>query len=94
MEVLYNDINWTKIEEYVNRGIIGIEPFDPAQLNPNSYNVRLHNTLKVYKNSVLDSREKNETIDIIIPEEGMLLRPGTLYLGRTVEYTSTKPISA
>ena len=27
---------------------IGIDPYDPAQLNPNSYNLRLHNELLVY----------------------------------------------
>lgn len=43
----------------------------------------------VYKNSVLDMKEPNLTEKIIIPEEGLQLKPGKLYLGRTVEYTKT-----
>jgi dCTP deaminase len=31
----------------------------------------------------------NKTKKIIIPEEGLILEPGKLYLGRTVEYTKT-----
>lgn len=68
---------------------IQIEPFDEKFLNPNSYNLRLHNELLVYENSVLDMKKLNRTKSIIIPEEGMVLEPGRLYLGRTYEYTKT-----
>lgn len=37
----------------------------------------------------LDSKKENETIEIIIPEEGYILEPGILYLGETEEYTET-----
>ena len=30
-----------------------IEPFNENQINPNSYNLRLHNELMVYENSPL-----------------------------------------
>jgi len=66
-----------------------IRPFYDAQLGPNSYNLRLHNELMIYKDSVLDMKKKHETEKLIIPEEGFILQPGTLYLARTVEYTST-----
>jgi dCTP deaminase len=36
------------ISEAVKKGEIVIEPFNPAQLNPNSYNVRLSDELGVY----------------------------------------------
>ncbi|MEZ6066809.1 MAG: hypothetical protein R3B90_14140 [Planctomycetaceae bacterium] len=38
---------------------IVIEPFNAAQLNPNSYNLRLHNELLVYEEIVLDMRRPN-----------------------------------
>lgn len=66
---------------------IHIEPFNESQLNPNSYNLRLHNELLVYEESILDMKKENKAKSIIIPPEGLLLEPGKLYLGRTVEYT-------
>ena len=35
-------------------------------------------------------KKPNETKEIIISEEGFKLEPNQLYLGRTLEYTSTK----
>ena len=69
---------------------IVIEPFDEKQLNPNSYNVRLHNTLMTYTDDVLDMKKPLHTNTITIPESGLLLNPKTLYLGRTLEYTRTE----
>ena len=37
----------------------------------------------------LDMRKENHTRKIEIPEEGFILYPGILYLGRTVEFTET-----
>lgn len=68
---------------------ISIEPFNEDQLNPNSYNLRLHNELLVYQNSVLDMKKENGVDQLTIPPEGLVLEPHRLYLGRTVEYTST-----
>ncbi|KKP29661.1 MAG: Deoxycytidine triphosphate deaminase [candidate division TM6 bacterium GW2011_GWF2_30_66] len=68
---------------------ISIEPFCESQLNPNSYNLRLNNELLVYKNKNLDMKKINEVEKIIIPENGIIIEPGKLYLGRTYEYTKT-----
>lgn len=68
---------------------IVIEPFEDKQLNPNSYNLRLHNELLVYEDRVLDMKKEHKTKRLIIPPEGLLLETGKLYLGRTLEYTST-----
>jgi dCTP deaminase len=68
---------------------IVIEPFEDKQLNPNSYNLRLHNELLVYEDSMLDMKKEHKTKKIIIPEEGLLLETSKLYLGRTLEYTRT-----
>jgi dCTP deaminase len=69
---------------------IFIEPYDPKQLNPNSYNLRLHNELLVYDNPVLDMKVPNPASRMEIPEEGLLLETGKLYLGRTMEFTRTE----
>jgi dCTP deaminase len=66
-----------------------IQPFSEKQLNPNSYNLSLHNKLLVYDEDVLDMKRPNDYIELTIPEEGLILQPGRLYLGRTVEYTET-----
>lgn len=68
---------------------IFITPFNPSQLSPNSYNLRLHNELVVYEDAVLDMKVKPTVRNITIPEEGIILEPGTLYLARTVEHTKT-----
>ncbi len=71
-------------------GDIVIDPYDSKLVNPNSYNLRLHNELVVYRNETLDMKVPSETETLIIPPEGMLLKPGRLYLGRTLEYTETR----
>ncbi|UTW60755.1 dCTP deaminase [bacterium SCSIO 12741] len=69
---------------------IFIEPYREEQLNPNSYNLRLHDRLLVYDTDVLDMKSPNATKELIIPEDGLVLQPGKLYLGRTIEYTRTE----
>lgn len=66
-----------------------IEPFDESRINPNSYNLSLHNELLVYNESMLDMKKPNATTMITIPQEGLLLEPNKLYLGRTNEFTKT-----
>lgn len=78
-----------EIEKNLGKNII-IEPFNRSQLNSNSYNVRLHNKLLVYKEKTLDMKKPNEAKEIIISENGFKLEPNELYLGRTLEYTTTK----
>jgi dCTP deaminase len=71
-------------------GDIVISPFDEKRLNPNSYNLRLHNELLVYDDDILDMKKPNAASLITVPGDGLKLLPGKLYLGRTVEYTETK----
>ncbi len=66
-----------------------IEPFDESRLNPNSYNLSLHNELMTYEEVVLDMRKANRVRRIEIPREGYVLNPNKLYLGRTAERTET-----
>jgi len=76
-----------EIARQVKLGNIEITDFDEKRVNPNSYNLRLHNELLCYKNAVIDMKEKNETKKIMIPDHGLMILPGMLYLGRTVERT-------
>lgn len=73
----------------IEEGNIIIKPFDKKLVNPNSYNLHLGRELLVYTDEIIDSKRANKTEQIIIPEEGLVLQPNTLYLGRTVEYTET-----
>lgn len=78
-----------EIARQVEKGDIKITPFDPKKVNPNSYNLSLHDELLVYESDVLDMKKPNPTRTLKIPPEGFLLEPGRLYLGRTKEFTST-----
>lgn len=68
---------------------IVIDPFDPQRINPNSYNLSLHDELLVYEEVVLDAAAPNRYTRRSIPAEGLTLHPGQLYLGRTCERTET-----
>ena len=68
---------------------IRIDPFDESKLNPNSYNLSLHDELLVYEEVVLDMRKSNRVERVKIPEDGLVLTPNQLYLGRTIERTET-----
>jgi len=74
-----------QIAEDVKSGKIVISPFDESLINPNSYNFRIGNTLKVYDEEVIDIRHKPKTREIEIPEDGIIIEPNKLYLGHTIE---------
>jgi len=78
-----------EIERRMGSDIV-IEPYDRQFLNPNSYNLRLSDELLVYTDPVLDMAKPNAFERWTIPSEGLLLEPGRLYLGRTLEYTATE----
>ena len=78
-----------EIKKRIGKDIF-IVPYDEDFVNPNSYNLRLHNELMVYDEGRLDMKKEHRTRLIEIPEEGLLLHPNKLYLGRTHEYTRTE----
>lgn len=78
-----------RILEEIEKGNIIIDPFQRNCLGSNSYDVHLGKYLAVYQDRVLDARKHNRIQEIIIPEEGYILQPNTLYLGVTEEYTET-----
>lgn len=89
----------SEILENYKSGKIHISPFNPKHICPNSYDVTLADTLKVYDLSqnetyidgrgrevpYLDMKKQNSIKTIKIPEEGMILEPNKLYIGSTVE---------
>lgn len=77
-----------KILEEIENGNIVIEPFNPSNVNPNSYNLTLGDRL-VEMSGPLDVKQRPVGIDVEIPEEGYVLQPGKIYLAATVEYTET-----
>lgn len=66
-------------------GRITINPFDLGQVNPNSYNFRIGDSLRVYRDAVVDPKKEPATDVISIPPGGCMLRSQRLYLASTVE---------
>ena len=78
-----------EISKAIDDKQIVIEPFRPECLGTNSYDVHLSKHLALYTDEVLDAKKHNPIKELLIPEEGIVLQPGTLYLGSTEEYTET-----
>jgi len=66
-------------------GALVIEPFESANIGPNSYDFRLGNRCKTYRSSILDTHKMNEVDEFIIPEDGLVLCPRKIYLVNTLE---------
>ena len=81
----------SEIERRIYTGEIEIDPYNPCNLGPNSYNLTLASDLVVYDtpDGIIDAAKNNPTKEITIPDTGYVLTPGTLYLARTAEYTYT-----
>jgi len=77
------------ILEAIEKRDILIEPYDRNALGTNSYDVHLSEHLATYTDEILDAKKHNQVEHFKIGEEGYVLRPGTTYLGSTLEYTET-----
>jgi len=75
----------SQIIEELNSNNIIISPFNIAQINPNSYDFRLGNSLKAYKNVVLDPKIRQDVNEIKIDKKGFTLDRNKFYLGSTFE---------
>lgn len=76
------------IQSSVSNGDVVIEPYNPANVGPNSVDVTLNTKLMVYDLSVsgcLDVKKPTQCTTLVIPEEGFVLQPGVLYIGATNE---------
>lgn len=74
-----------EIEKQVSAGAIVISPFAEDAVNPNSYDLQLGEYLLQYRSEVLDVAKDNPTEVVQIPESGLRLKGGELYLGFSVE---------
>jgi dCTP deaminase len=72
------------IQTAVRQKRITLQPFDPNNLNPNSYNYHLGDTLLVSSSGKI----KRQTVQL--PQKGYVLRPGQTYLGATLELIGSK----
>jgi deoxycytidine triphosphate deaminase len=82
-----------EIKRQIDAGMIHIAPFNPAHLGPNSYDMTLNAKLLVYDlapGAPLDMKRDNPVREIAIPAEGLVLEPGTLYIGCTNETATSR----
>lgn len=81
-------LSGNEIKRRLNRDIF-ITDFDESRLGPNSYNLRLGKEMICYQDEALDMKRPNRFERFMIPDDGMVLIPGKLYLGCTKEFTQT-----
>ncbi|MEU0603870.1 deoxycytidine triphosphate deaminase [Streptomyces sp. NPDC006393] len=74
-----------EIRAEVEAGRIHISDFDPERLEPNSYGFRLAEDVLWYDGDVIDCFEAPRARATTMGPDGMVLRPGRLYLGGTME---------
>lgn len=73
----------------VSTGEITISPYDPARLSPNAYDWRLGDTIRVCAGD-LDAAMPTAFTEHPIAASGLVLKPGVLYLGATLERTGSE----
>lgn len=83
--------DWTIAEE-VEAGQIGIDPYDPALLQPATYDCRLARTFRVFHNHRIDAIDLRTplpddlTEEVVIPAgEQFVIHPGEFCLASTIE---------
>lgn len=74
-----------QIVREVHAGRILIAPFNPSQIEPNSYGFRIASHLLTHENEELNVTDPGPVRRIEIVPEGFILEPGRLYLGSTLE---------
>ena len=74
-----------EIQKEVEKGRIIIDPFNIEDVETNSYDFHIDNTLYTYKKDILDPTEENPLEEIKIPASGLILSPKKIYIGKTKE---------
>lgn len=82
------------IKDEIKRKSIAVEAVEAVENNfdnieENFIDVTLGDSIKVYDSPFLDVTKETPTREIIIPDEGLMLKPNELYIGRTAEFTKT-----
>ena len=82
------------IREEIESGRIVIDPFEPANVQPSSVDVRVDRQFRVFQNhrrGIIDVRENTEDLTELVTtdgEEPFILHPGEFVLGQTLERVS------
>jgi dCTP deaminase len=74
-----------EIQKEVKKGRIIIDPFNVEDVETNSYDFHIDNTLYTYKKNILDPTEENPLEELKIPTSGLILSPKKIYIGKTKE---------
>ena len=80
MKTYVNSDKW-----WYENHVVGV-PWFKSIVSENETRITLFGTTDGY---YIDSKQKNETVDVEIPEKGFILQPGQLYIASTNEYTET-----
>ena len=79
------------IREEIDSGRIVIDPFEPANVQPSSVDVRVDRQFRVFQNhrrGIIDVRERMEDLTELVTTDGdepFILHPGEFVLGQTLE---------
>jgi dCTP deaminase len=82
------------IARLIDEGRIGIEPYDPALLQPSSVDVRVDRFFRVFHNArypFIDVKQPQEALTELVEitdDEPFILHPGEFVLGSTLEVVS------
>lgn len=77
------------IDAAVSTGEITISPYEPERISPNAYDWRLGDTIRICDGD-LDAATRTTFTEHPIPASGLVLKPGVLYLGITLEKTGSE----
>ncbi len=79
------------IRRLIEAGRIGIDPYDPALMQPSSLDVRVDRLFRVFRNSrypYIDVKAEQEELTELVEvadDEPFILHPGEFVLGSTLE---------
>lgn len=91
----YMILTFQDLLDALNQGDIVINPIAPGAIGTNSIDVRLSKFMCIYEPElegnleVIDAAKPCNVRYFEIPENGIVLEPGEIYLGSTMEYTET-----
>lgn len=85
-------VDW-EIEEAIRSGKLGVDPFEPSLLQPNSLDVRLSSSFVRYQEGVLDPFNKSSLDHVCIPYHALrvILSPQEFLLASTMEMFALPP---
>ena len=84
------------IARLIDEGRIGIDPYDPALLQPSSVDVRVDRWFRVFHNArypFIDVKQPQEALTELVEvedDEPFILHPGEFVLGSTLEVVSLR----